>query len=300
MGGLIACVILNGRAVAALAQVASLLVRLHHARASYRSLNGILSLPTERPASRAFLHRPRLEGRIEFRGVTFRYADQSFPALKDVSFAIEPGEKVGIIGRVGSGKTTVAKLVLGLYTPDDGTVLLDGTEVRQIDPVDLRANIGAAPQDVVLFGGTVRENIALGQPHAPDERVLEAAGIAGVEEFVAAHPMGYDMQVGERGEGLSGGQRQAIAVARALIGDPPILLLDEPTNHMDHGAEALLRGSLEDWARDKTLILITHRVSMLPIVDRLIVLDGGQVVVDGEKQDVLEAISDGRVATIGR
>ena len=300
MGGLIACVILNGRAVAALAQVASLLVRLHHAKASYRSLNGILKLPIERPAARTFLHRPRLQGRIEFRGVDFRYPDQSFPALRDVSFVIEPGEKAGIIGRVGSGKTTVAKMVLGLYTPDDGTVLLDGTEIRQIDPVDLRSNIGVAPQDVILFGGTVRENIAFGQPHAPDERILEAARIAGVEDFVAAHPLGYDMPVGERGEGLSGGQRQAIAVARALLGDPPILLLDEPTNHMDHGAETQLRTNLEAWAHDKSLLLITHRVSMLPLVDRLIVLDGGQVVADGDKQSVLDAIGDGRVTSIER
>tara|TARA_Y100001934_G_scaffold270240_1_gene354848 strand:+ start:2159 stop:4393 length:2235 start_codon:yes stop_codon:yes gene_type:complete len=300
MGGLIACVILNGRAVAALAQVAGLLVRLHHARASYRSLNGILRLPVERSTARTFLHRPRLQGRIEFRGVSFNYPGQSFPALRDASFVIEPGERAGIIGRVGSGKTTVAKMVLGLYTPDDGTVLLDGTEVRQIDPVDLRSNIGVAPQDIILFGGTVRENIAFGQPHATDERVLEAARLAGVEEFVAAHPQGYDMPVGERGEGLSGGQRQAIAVARALLGDPPILLLDEPTNHMDHGAETLLRTNLQTWTQDKTLLLITHRVSMLPLVDRLIVLDGGQVVADGEKQKVLDAISDGRVSAIER
>ena len=300
MGGLIACVILNGRAVAALAQVAGLLVRLHHAKASYRSLNGILSLPIERPAGRTFLHRPRLQGRIEFRGVDFRYPDQSFPALRDVSFVIEPGEKAAIIGRVGSGKTTVAKMVLGLYVPDDGTVLLDGTEIRQIDPVDLRSNIGVAPQDVILFGGTVRENIAFGRPHAPDDRVLEAARIAGVEDFVAAHPLGYDMPVGERGEGLSGGQRQAIAVARALLGDPPILLLDEPTNHMDHGSETQLRTNLEAWARDKSLLLITHRITMLPLVDRLIVLDGGQVVADGDKQSALDAISDGRVTSMGR
>lgn len=166
--------------------------------------------------------------------------------------------------------------------------------------MDLRSNIGVAPQDVILFGGTVRENIAFGQPHAPDDRVLEAARIAGVEDFVAAHPLGYDMPVGERGGGLSGGQRQAIAVARALLSDPPILLLDEPTNHMDHGSETQLRTNLEAWARDKSLLLITRRITMLPLVDRLIVLDGGQVVADGDKQSVLDAISDGRVTSMGR
>jgi len=299
IGALIACVILNGRAIGALAQIASLGVRLNQARASYRALDAVMSLPTERSAERSFLHRPRLSGNIAFREVTFAYPGQSAPALKNVSFAIAAGERVGLIGRVGSGKSTVHKLVLGLYAPGAGAVLVDGTDLRQIDPVDLRRNIGCAPQDVVLFAGSVRENIALGAPGASDAAVRRAALAAGVEEFIAQHPQGYDFQLGERGDGLSGGQRQAIAIARALIDDPPILLLDEPTSSMDNAAETALRARLAALAHGKTLLLVTHRASLLPLVDRLIVLERGQVVADGPKQKVLDALAEGRVAMLG-
>ena len=199
---------------------------------------------------------------------------------------------------MGSGKSTLNKLLLGLYEPESGSILVDGTELRQIDPVDLRRNIGCVPQDVFLFGGSVRENITIGAPHAGDEAVLAAARLAGVEEFVGRHPLGYDLPVGERGEGLSGGQRQAIAVARALIHDPPIIVLDEPTGSMDNASEVLLKESLAQILPGKTLLLVTHRTSLLSIVDRLIVLDRGAVVADGPKQAVLEAISEGRVAML--
>ena len=261
MGALIACSILSGRAMAPLAQVASVLNRYHQARAAYASLNRVMGLPRERSPGRRFLHRPKLIGSLELKQVTFTYPRQNLPALAEVSFKIDAGERVGLIGRIGSGKTTVEKLLLGLYQPDRGAVLVDGTELRQIDPADLRRNIGCVPQDLVLLQGTLRENIALAAPQADDEAVLRAARSAGVDDFVARHPLGYDLVVGERGEALSGGQRQAIAIARALLLDPPILILDEPTSLMDNAAEARLKTRLADQLAGRTLLLITHRAS---------------------------------------
>ena len=298
VGALIAVVILGGRAMAPLAQVAQLLTRLHQARTSFRALDRIMRAPVERSPSREFVHRPRLLGDITFRDLSFSYPGQDIEALKGLSFAIKAGEKVGLIGRVGSGKSTVAKLLLGLYQPADGAVLVDGTDLRQIDPANLRRNIGCVPQDVVLFRGTVRENLVIGAPQAEDPAVLQAAKQSGVEEFVAQHPMGYDLPVGERGEGLSGGQRQALALARALLLDPPILILDEPTSAMDNRSEEMLKTNLTAIAADKTLLLITHRSSLLTLVDRLLVMDGGRLVADGPKQAVLDAIADGRISVM--
>ncbi|HJM50805.1 MAG TPA: ATP-binding cassette domain-containing protein, partial [Alphaproteobacteria bacterium] len=298
VGALIAVVILGGRAMAPLAQVAQLLTRLHQARTSFKALDRIMRAPVERAPSREFLHRPQLAGEITFRDLSFAYPGQDIQALKGLSFAIKAGEKVGLIGRVGSGKSTVAKLLLGLYQPAEGSVLVDGTDLRQIDPANLRRNIGCVPQDVVLFRGTVRENLVIGAPQAEDAAILQAAKQSGVEDFVAQHPMGYDLPVGERGEGLSGGQRQALALARALLLDPPILVLDEPTSAMDNRSEEMLKTNLTTIAADKTLLLITHRASLLSLVDRLLVMDGGRVVADGPKQAVLDAIADGRISVM--
>jgi ATP-binding cassette, subfamily C, bacterial LapB len=295
VGALVACTIITGRAMAPLAQVAGLLTHYHQARAAYEALNQVMSLPSERPAQVRFVHRPELRGRVEFKNLTFSYPGQKFPALDDVSFAIGAGERVGLIGRIGSGKTTIEKLVLGLYEPERGAVLLDGTDLRQIDPADLRRNIGCVPQDVFLFHGTVRDNITLGAPFADDQAVLQAAQIAGVEDFLARHPLGFDLNVGERGESLSGGQRQAVAVARALLLDPPILLFDEPTSAMDNGAEVRLKQRLEAVLAGRTLILVTHRASVLSLVERLIVLDAGRIVADGPRDEVLKALAAGRI-----
>ncbi len=295
VGALVACTIITGRAMAPLAQVAGLLTRYHQARAAYEALNQVMSLPSERPAQVRFVHRPELRGRVEFKNVTFSYPGQKFPALDDVSFAIGAGERVGLIGRIGSGKTTIEKLVLGLYEPERGAVLLDGTDLRQIDPADLRRNIGCVPQDVFLFHGTVRDNITLGAPFADDQAVLRAAQIAGVEDFLARHPLGFDLNVGERGESLSGGQRQAVAVARALLLDPPILLFDEPTSAMDNGAEVRLKQRLEAILAGRTLVLVTHRASVLSLVERLIVLDAARIVADGPRDEVLKALAAGRI-----
>ncbi|RKZ88384.1 MAG: type I secretion system permease/ATPase [Gammaproteobacteria bacterium] len=295
MGALIACTILTSRSLAPLGQVAGILTRYHQSKAALSSLNHLMNLPVERPSGREFLHRPNFNGAIEFKDVTFRYPDQQMDALSNISFTIQSGEKVGFIGRIGSGKSSVEKLILGLYEPSDGAILLDGTDIRQIDPVDLRKNIGYAPQDVVLFFGSIRDNIALGKPFAADDDVLHAAKIAGVTEFVNRHPSGFDMPVGERGEGLSGGQRQSVAVARALLLEPSVLVLDEPTNAMDNSTEEVFKENLVETLADKTLLLVTHKASLLSLVDRLIVLDQGQLVADGPREQVLEALKKGHI-----
>lgn len=290
-GALVACTILAGRAMAPLAQVAGILARCHQARAALDTLDRVMRLPVERPADRPFLHRPEIRGEIGFKEVGFTYPGQKLAALSNVSFTIRAGERVGLVGRVGSGKTTVEKLVLGLYEPDEGAVLVDGTDLRQIDPADLRRAIGCVPQDVVLFQGTLRENIAMGAPHAGDEAVLRAARLAGVEEFASRHPLGYDLPVGERGEALSGGQRQAVALARALLLEPPALVLDEPSSAMDNMAENQLKARLATVLAGRTLLLVTHRASLLSLVDRLIVLEGGRVIADGARDQVLRMLA---------
>lgn len=296
-GGLIACVILSGRAIGPMAQVSQLMMRFHQASSSLKSLDRMMKSPVERPPGANFLHRPELNGQVDFKNVTFAYPNTTHDVLKDISFTIGPGERVGIIGRVGSGKSTVAKLLAGLYAPDSGAVLLDGTDIRQIEPSDTRGNIGFVPQDLFLFRGTIKENITIAMPYADDVDVVAVAGAVGLHNFIMGHPLGYDLPVGERGDGLSGGQRQAVALARALIKRPNLMVLDEPTSSMDTATEKQIIDALPEYTRDKTIVLITHRTSLLPLIDRLIVLDNGQIVADGPRDVVLEKLSDGRVRT---
>nr|ART38715.1 G248 [uncultured bacterium] len=295
VGGLIACVMLAGRALSPLAQVAGLLVRFDQSMAALRSVNQIMQLPVERPPERNFLHRPVLQGAIEFSNVSFSYPGQQIMALDNISLRIAPGERVAVIGRIGSGKSTLEKLILGLYEPTAGAVLLDGIDLRQIDPADVRRNIGYVPQDVTLFFGSLRDNIALAAPQADDETVLRAAELAGVMSFVSRHPAGLEQQIGERGEGLSGGQRQAVAIARGMLLEPPLLIMDEPTNSMDNSSEEQFKNRLMPLLEGRTLLLVTHRASLLSLVGRVIVMDGGRIVADGPKDQVLEALRGGRL-----
>jgi ATP-binding cassette subfamily C protein LapB len=295
MGALIASTILTGRALAPMAQLAGVLTRYHQSKAALQSLNTLMSLPVERPTGREFLHRPEFKGGVEFKKVTFRYPNQPIDALTEVSFKIAPGEKVAFIGRIGSGKSSIEKLILGLYDQDEGAILLDGTDIRQIDPVDLRRSVGYAPQDVVLFFGSIRDNITMVAPFADDKAVLKAAEIAGVTEFVNRHPSGFDMPVGERGEGLSGGQRQSVAIARALLLDPPVIVLDEPTNAMDNSTEERFKAKMAEMLGDKTLLLVTHKASLLSLVDRIIVMDQGHLVADGPRDQILAALKKGHI-----
>ena len=293
MGGLIACSILSGRCVSPLSQIANLLTRLSHTRTAYGQINELMQAGGEVREGAVYLRREKLAGSIEFKNVIFRYPGSTVRALDDVSFKIAPGEKVAILGRVGSGKSTVTRLILGLYQPSEGAVFIDDTDVRQIHPDDLRHNVGAVLQDVFLLSGTVRENITLGDRRIDDEGVLRAARVSGVHDFVGQLPNGYDIRLTDRGEGLSGGQRQSIAIARALTAKRPVLLFDEPTSAMDIQSENALIARLETELAGRTVVLVTHRASMLKLVDRVIILDRGKVVAAGPRDDVLKSVAVG-------
>lgn len=295
VGALIAAVMLGGRAIAPIGQVANLLTRYHQSRGALTTLNNLMAKPVERPPHKQFLHRPHMEGKMTFDRVAFMYPGTDRKVLDNISFTIKPGEKVGIVGRVGSGKSTIARLMMGLYEPEEGAILADDTDYRQIDPADLRRNIAYIAQDVVLFRGTIRENIAIARPQAAEAEILKAAKDSGVHEFISRHPMGYDAPVGERGEGLSGGQRQAIALARAMLLKPQIFVCDEPTNAMDSFAEEAFTRHIKEQIGDKTFVMITHRQNLLTLVERLILLDQGKVVMDGPRDRVLQALAQGRI-----
>ncbi|NWK95248.1 type I secretion system permease/ATPase [Sphingobium lactosutens] len=294
-GALLACSILCGRALAPLAQIATLLSRLSATRVAYRQINALMETPTEGPQGDA-LHPARLEGGIELRNVSFRYPGAPEKALEGVSLAIKPGERVGFLGRVGSGKSTLARLVLGLYEPEEGVVLIDGVDVRQYDPIELRKLIGAGMQDNVLIAGSVRQNICLDRAGVEQEEMIRAAEISGTHRFMGQIANGYDLRLADRGDGLSGGQRQSIAIARAIAGRPPILIFDEPSSSMDAQTETDLIARLQPEVKGRTLLLITHRTSLLTMVDRIVVLDRGKIVADGPRDAVLQRLTRGKAA----
>jgi ATP-binding cassette, subfamily C, bacterial LapB len=295
MGGLIASTMLAGRAMGPLGQIAGLLMQYQNARMALESLEGIMSKPTERSNEASFVHRPEIRGEIEFKDVRFSYPNASQEALKGMSFRLRPGEHVVVLGRVGSGKTTLQKLILGLFVPGEGAVSIDGVDVRQLDPAELRRSVGYVAQDALLFYGSLRDNISIAAPYADDSAVVAAAEVAGLSDFVNRHPQGFDMLIGERGESVSGGQRQGIAIARAVLLDPPILLLDEPTSSMDFSSEAQFKDRLRTFAEFKTMVIVTHRMSLLDVAHRIIVVDDGQIVADGPKDKIIEALQSGKV-----
>ena len=296
MGGLIASSMLAGRALAPAGQIVGLLMQYQGARTALESLNKIMAQDVERNEQGAYIQRRELKGEIEFRHVSFAYPGRTDSALHDVSFKIAPGEKVALIGKVGSGKTTLQKLMMGLYMPQEGAVLLDGIDIRQLDPADVRRNMGYVSQDVNLFFGSLKENITFGNPHAQDDAIVAATEAAGLADFVQRHPQGFDMQVGERGELLSGGQRQGVGIARAVLHNAPMLLLDEPTSAMDFSTEAFVTQKIGAFAQGKTVVLVTHRTSMLSFVDRVIVIDQGKIVADGPRERIMQALAAGRIS----
>ncbi|MDL2266954.1 type I secretion system permease/ATPase [Desulfovibrio sp. OttesenSCG-928-G15] len=299
MGGLIACNMLAGRAMAPLSQVASMLTRLQQSRMSLKSLDMLMNLDTEKPETGQYVDFGHLEHSLTLEDLSFKYPATERFALDKVNIHIRPGEKVGIIGRMGSGKSTLGRLCVGLYLPSEGAVKLGGVDIRQLDMVDLRSRVGYVSQDNYLFYGTVRENISFGAVNADDRMILRAANIAGVTDFVRAHPAGFGMPVGERGMSLSGGQRQSVAIARALLQDPDILIMDEPSSNMDNSSELALKQRLAATLGNKTLILVTHRLSMLDLVERLVVMDSGRIVADGPKNAVLNALRNEQVRVAG-
>lgn len=291
MGAIIAAMMLNGRVIAPVSQIVGMIIRLDRTMLSLNNIDEIMNMPVERNDAQRYLSRPDLSGDIQFKDITFSYKGKNFDVLKNLNITIKEGEKVGIIGKIGSGKSTLWKLLMNLYEPTRGSILIDKTDIRQIDPVDLRRAIGCVPQEAFLFMGTVKDNITIGEQFATDEQILKAAKIAGVHDFLGKHDAGYDLIVGERGEGLSGGERQSITLARALLTDPKILILDEPTNSMDGQTEEAFKRRMKEIVKDKTLILVTHRPSVLSLVDRLIVMDDGKVIADGSKEEVLKVLS---------
>lgn len=295
MGGLIACMMLSSRALAPFAQIASLLTQYQNAAMALSALDKVVAQPVERPENAAFIRRERIRGEIDFSHVKFSYPGGSSEVLNDLSFHIKEGEHVAIIGKVGSGKSTINRLILGLYQPSEGNIKIDGVDIHQLDPAEVRKAVGYVPQDAMLFYGSLRENITIGMPHVEDHAILQAAELAGLQELVGNHPKGFDMLIGERGESLSGGQRQSVAIARAFVHEPSVLLLDEPSSAMDSSTEEALKARLAAYAKGRTMVLVTHRNSLLELVDRLIVIDRGKVVADGPKAQVTEALRTGKV-----
>ncbi|MDA8689291.1 type I secretion system permease/ATPase [Rhodobacteraceae bacterium] len=280
MGSLIATVIIGGRALAPVSQIAAALTRAHSARQAYLSLSTLMKKDNEAGSSHAKLSRPHFEGTVEIQKLSYEFPRSNLPIINDLSFKIPKGQKVAIIGRMGSGKSTLARLLSGLVSPTSGSLLIDGIDARQVDPSDLRRNIGVMLQETWLFSGTVKENIQMGFFEHSDQQLLEICKVSGVDDFISKHPSGYDLELKERGDGLSGGQKQSINLARALLHSPKVLILDEPTSSMDQATEAAVVNRLKLWAVDKTVIMITHRNSLLSLADRVIVMDGGQILKD--------------------
>ncbi|MDP0589290.1 MAG: type I secretion system permease/ATPase [Candidatus Endonucleobacter bathymodioli] len=286
MGGLIAVSMLLGRTIAPMRQVASLVTRLHGAKEAFASLDKLMANPVEIDKEKTYLQKDKLDGGFEFKEVDFAYPEAGILALHNISFTIKPGEKVGVLGRIGSGKSTLGKLLLRFYLPSKGAIYVDGKDINQLSPHVLRKNIGYIPQHVHLFFGTIKDNIKIGVEYIDDARVQMVAEMAGVTDFTDKHPKGLDMVVGEMGQNLSGGQRQLVALARALILFPKILIMDEPSSSMDQASEKILLDRLKHIVKDRTLIIATHRASLLALVDNLMVIESGQLVAFGSKADV--------------
>ncbi|WP_440889075.1 type I secretion system permease/ATPase [Vibrio sp. WZ-1] len=298
MGGLIAATMLSSRAIGPLVQLSLLSTRYNQAKSSMTIINQVMEMPDEQEEGKRYIHRPIIQGKVELDRVTFHYPDAPVASIRDLSLTINPGEKVAIIGRIGSGKTTLERLIMGLYKPTEGHVRIDDTDMDQLHHVDVRRNIGCVPQDSNLFYGSIRDNITLGRPLADDRDVMDAANRAGVTVFTQADPAGLERQVGEGGAMLSGGQRQAVTIARALLGRPPVLLMDEPTSAMDNRSEMQIKHQLAQLKASETLILITHKTSMLDVVDRIIVMEKGSVIADGPKAQVLNDLKQGKVKAV--
>ena len=294
VGALVAATMLAGRVLGPIAGIAAVITRATQTFTALKAIDRLMALERERPADKIYVARKVDKGAVAFEGVSFKYPGGAGNALEKVSFRIQPGERVGVIGRVGSGKTTLGRLLAGFYDPDDGSILIDGVDIRQYDPADLRTGIGFVLQDTDLFFGKLRDNIAFGRPSATDAEVLEAARLAGVESFIAGHPEGYDMRIAEGGRSLSGGQKQAIGLARILIRHPKILFLDEPTAHFDTKSEAEFLERLKGLAdRNMTIMISTHRSSLLSMVDRLLVFERGKLALDGPRDQVLARLRGG-------
>jgi ATP-binding cassette subfamily C protein LapB len=295
LGGLIAAVLLTGRALAPATQAINLMSLWHQAREAMQTLQQLSLKPVDRPEGRNWIALPAVRGELDVEQLEFGFDPQQ-TVLHQINLRIQPGEKVAIVGRIGSGKSTLLRLLAGLLPASKGVVKLDGIGVAHIDPELLRRQYAWVPQEITLYRGTLRDNILLKNPQASDEALMQAIECAGLADFVARHPMGVDMPIGEQGRGVSGGQRQSIAIARAVLDAPPILLFDELTSAMDNQSEQFVLSQIARLAETRTLILSTHRSALLALVQRVIVLDQGRIVADGPKEEVIDALKRGLVA----
>lgn len=276
--------------MAPLGQITGLLGRMNQARSAFRGLNEVLNVTTEEETRADFVSRPILHGDISIKNLNFTYEDQPEPVLQNISFNVEAGQKIAILGRIGSGKTTLLRLLCGLHPPDTGAVLFDNADIRQIKPEDIRRNMGAVLQNPVLFSGTIRDNLLMGKPDATDDELIESVRVAGADGFIGLLPGGFDFPLSERGQELSVGMRQAIAIARAIIAKPNILIMDEPTASMDNTTEAQLVERLGQATVNSTVIYVTHRGALLKMADHIIVMDKGQIAMAGPRDKVLEKL----------
>jgi len=289
MGSLIACVILSGRTLAPLGQVSNLLGRFNQAVTAYENFGQLMQQPVKELGRTHQVRVDKVEGAIFIVNASLTYPEQKEAVVKQLNLQLYAGEKIAIVGKIGSGKTSILRLIAGLYDPSEGSIKIDNHDISHMHPDDVRQHIGVVMQVPMLFSGTLKENLLMGNPDATDEQMIAAAKIANVDEIASNLPDGYETLLSEGGKGLSGGQRQAICIARAFVGDPKIIIMDEPSSAMDSGSEQQLLKDLQLRLKDKTLILITHRGTLLSLVDRVVVFDSGRIVADGPKDKVLQA-----------
>ena len=294
MGGLIACSIISGRALGPLAQIPQLIVQWKHAQTALKSLDAIMAMPSDRSGQERLMVPDSCTGRLQMDKAVFAYrADQ--PTLEVPALSIQPGERIAVLGAVGSGKSTLIKMLSGLYKPKTGSILLDGIDMDQLAPEFVREHIGYLPQDVRLFNGTLRDNLTLGLPAPNDSLVLRAARLTGLDQVIQNHPKGLELEINEGGRGLSGGQRQLVGLTRLLLAQPRIMLLDEPSASMDIQLEArVMKHLFEDIAPDSVLMVVTHKMGLLPHVNRIIVVDKGRIVADGPRDQILARMNQPR------
>jgi ATP-binding cassette subfamily C protein LapB len=291
MGSLIACVILSGRTLAPLGQVSNLLGRFNQAVTAYVNFGQLMEQPVKELSRSHQVRVDKVKGSITISNASLTYPEQKEAVIKQLNLQLYAGEKIAIVGKIGSGKTSILRLIAALYDPSEGSVKIDNHDLSHMHPNDVRKHIGVVMQTPMLFSGTLKENLLMGNPEATDEQVVAAAKIANVDEIASNLPDGYETVLAEGGKQLSGGQRQAICIARAFVGDPQIIIMDEPSSAMDSGSEQQLLKDLQERLIDKTLILITHRGTLLSLVDRVVVFDSGRIVADGPKDKVLKAVS---------
>jgi ATP-binding cassette subfamily C protein LapB len=290
MGVIIATMILNGRAMAPIAQFVGILSQLNMTLSSYKALDDFMKLDDERYIKKDYVKHDVVDGNINLSNLSFRYPESQFDNLKNINLDIKAGEKIAILGQVGSGKSTLIKLIANLYSPTSGSLMIDNIEIRNIDSHDIHSFISLIPQDIVLFSGNLRDNIAVGHNTIDDKKLLEIASLVGLDTIISKHKKGLDMIIGERGDGLSGGEKKSVTIARALANDTKILLADEPTDSIDSQTENRIIKNLKDMIKDKTFIVVTHKPSVLELVDRIIIMSHGKIVKDGAKDEILKSL----------